>query len=110
MPRLDEIRWVMADTIKSSIRQLKQQVSEAQQQKQQKRRKKGTSRTPLAHGESQAAEQPSVAASEASDAELLRGSQAAGTASATEVAASDAARTLQQGQLHRPAVAPRTHC
>ena len=110
MPLFDEIRWVVPDTIKSSIRQLKQQFSEAQQQKQLKRRKNGTSRTPLGHGESQAAEQPPAAASEASDAELLCGLQAAGTASRTEVAASDAARSLQQGQLHHHVVAAHTHC
>ena len=47
MPLLDEIRWVMAGTVESSIRRPTQQVSEAQQQKRQKRRKKGLSRTPF---------------------------------------------------------------
>ena len=110
IPLLDDITWLMAGTVESSIRQLKQQVSESQQEKRQKRGKKGTSRTPLGQDESQAAEQPPAAASEASDAELLRGSKAAGTASGTVVAPSVAARPLQQGQLHHPAVAAPTHC
>ena len=56
-------------------------------------------------GEGQAAEQPPASASETSHAELLRGSQAAGTASEFELAASDAARPVQQGERLMPAVA-----
>ena len=89
----------MTKTIKSCLKLLAQTASEAavQQLKKQKRHRKGTSRMPLGHDEGQAAEQPSAAASEASDAELLRGSEAAGNGSGADAAASDAARPLQQG-------------
>ena len=89
----------MTKIIKSCPKHIAQTASEAavQQLQRQKRRNKGTSRTPLGAWESQAAEKPPAAASEASDAELLRGSEAAGAASGTEAAVSDKARPPQQG-------------
>ena len=112
MPHLAKIRKIMAKTVRACVMGIAEQASEAalQPRKQRNGRKNGASRMLLEHGEGQAAEQPSPAADDANDAELLRGSQAAGTASGTEMAAGDAARPVQQGQPHHPAVAARTHC
>ena len=108
---LAKVSRAMAKTIRSCPKLLAQTASEAavQQLKKQKRHRKGTSRVPLGHDEGQAAEQPSAAANEASDAELLRGSEDAGTASGAEAAARDAARPPQPGQPQHPVVAACTH-
>ena len=105
MPHLAKIRRVMAATVKACVRDLAQQASEPalQPQKQRKGHKKGPLRTRLGRGEGPSAEQPPAAENEACDAELLRGSQAAGTAEWTVETAGDAARPLQQGQPHPPA-------
>lgn len=60
--------------------------------------------------EGQAAEQPPKAADKAGNAELLYGSQAAGTADSTEVSAIEAAGPLHPGQPHHPAAAARSRC